>query len=89
MNIGIPKESQAKETRVAATPKSVAQLIKLGYTVSVESGAGDLASFPDEEFVEAGAKIVDGSEVWKTDIVTKINEPTDDEIGKMEAEQLS
>ncbi|MDR0854650.1 MAG: Re/Si-specific NAD(P)(+) transhydrogenase subunit alpha [Clostridiales Family XIII bacterium] len=85
MNIGIPKESLASETRVAGTPKSVAQLVKLGYTVSVETGAGDLASFPDDEFVEAGAKIVGGDDVWANDIVIKINEPNDDEISKMKA----
>jgi NAD(P) transhydrogenase subunit alpha len=83
MRIGIPKESLSAETRVAGTPKSVAQLVKLGYTVAVETGAGGKASFPDEEYVEAGATIVSGDEVWKSDIVTKINEPTDAEISAM------
>lgn len=48
MRIGVPKERLANETRVAATPKTVEQLLKLGFTVAVESGAGKLASFDDE-----------------------------------------
>jgi NAD(P) transhydrogenase subunit alpha len=68
---------------VAATPKSVAQLRKLGYTVLVEAQAGAGASFPDEAYVEAGAEIVDTSSVWAADVVAKINPPTDSEIAAM------
>ncbi len=49
------------ETRVAATPATVVQLLKLGYDVVVESGAGELASFTDDAYVEAGASIGDRS----------------------------
>jgi NAD(P) transhydrogenase subunit alpha len=83
MNIGIPRESLPEETRVAATPKTVAQLIKLGYAVSVESGAGTKASFPDEEYIQAGASVVDGASVWASEIITKINPPSDSEIGSL------
>jgi NAD(P) transhydrogenase subunit alpha len=89
MKIGIPKESLSEEARVAATPKSVVQLVKLGYEVLVESGAGDKASFPDAEYVEAGAQIVksdhvfDDDSVWASRIVVKINPPTDAEIDAM------
>lgn len=47
MRIGVPKERLALETRAAATPKTVEQLLKLGFSVAVESGAGKLASFDD------------------------------------------
>ncbi|MDR3361041.1 MAG: Re/Si-specific NAD(P)(+) transhydrogenase subunit alpha [Bifidobacteriaceae bacterium] len=80
MRIGVPKESSAGERRVAASPKSVAQLVKLGYSVVVEEGAGELASFPDVAFREAGAEIVSRKEAWGADIVTKIEPPTDAEI---------
>ena len=80
MDIGIPRESDSRETRVAATPKSVQQLIKLGYDVLIESGAGERASFPDKEYIEAGASIVGFAEVWAADVVAKINPPTDDEV---------
>lgn len=80
MRIGIPKERFTNETRVAATPKTVEQLLKLGFTVAVESGAGGLASFDDKAFVEAGAEIVDSSAVWQSEIILKVNAPEDAEI---------
>ncbi|MDR2453045.1 MAG: Re/Si-specific NAD(P)(+) transhydrogenase subunit alpha [Bifidobacteriaceae bacterium] len=80
MLIGVPKESAAGERRVAASPKSVAQLVKLGYGVAVEAGAGALASFPDELYAEAGAEVVPREAAWGADIVTKIEAPTDQEI---------
>ncbi|MGE2726283.1 Re/Si-specific NAD(P)(+) transhydrogenase subunit alpha [Mycolicibacterium pulveris] len=77
MLIGIPRESHEGETRVAATPQTVGQLLKLGYSVVVESGAGGASSFADAAYVEAGASIGDP---WSADIVLKVNAPTDAEI---------
>ena len=54
MKIGIPKEKYADEKRVATTPEVAAQLIKLGYEVAVESGAGAAASFADSAYEAAG-----------------------------------
>jgi H+-translocating NAD(P) transhydrogenase subunit alpha len=82
-SIGVVAESQAAETRVAATPATVAQLIKLGYDVVVESGAGAKSSFADEAFEEAGVSIVSGEEAWRSDIVLKVNPPTMDEVGRL------
>lgn len=73
MIIGVLKEAQAGETRVAATPATVAQLLKLGYDVVVESGAGELSSFADEAYVEAGASVGDP---LTGDIVFGVNAPT-------------
>ena len=81
MLIGIPRESRAGETRAAATPKTVDQLLKLGYAVTVESGAGAKASFDDDAYAAAGATIADAATVWAADIVAKINAPDDTEIG--------
>jgi NAD(P) transhydrogenase subunit alpha len=75
MIIGVLKEALAGETRVAATPATVAQLLKLGYDVVVESGAGELSSFADEAYVEAGATI---GEPLAADIVFGVNAPTTD-----------
>ena len=80
MLIGIPRESLPGETRVAATPQTVGQIIKLGYAVVVESGAGAASSFSDAAYVEAGAEI--GSP-WDADVVLKANAPDDAEIGKL------
>ncbi|MDQ8047322.1 MAG: NAD(P)(+) transhydrogenase (Re/Si-specific) subunit alpha, partial [Solirubrobacteraceae bacterium] len=71
--IGVLREAQAGETRVAATPATVAQLLKLGYDVVVESGAGEASSFADTAFTEAGATIGDP---LTADIVFGVNAPT-------------
>ncbi|ORB62224.1 Re/Si-specific NAD(P)(+) transhydrogenase subunit alpha [Mycolicibacterium tusciae] len=80
MIIGIPRESLAGETRVAATPQTVGQLLKLGYTVVVESGAGAASSFADAAYVEAGASVGDP---WAADVVLKVNAPRDDEVDEI------
>jgi NAD(P) transhydrogenase subunit alpha len=81
MQIGVPREILAGETRVAATPKTVEQLLKLGFDVSVESNAGALASFDDAAFEAAGASVVTTEEVWNADLILKVNAPSDSEIG--------
>ena len=83
MRIGVPKESRPGDTRVAATPKTVAQLIALGHEVRLEPGAGALASFTDQAYEEAGASIAPTEEVWGSDIVVKINPPSDTETEQL------
>ncbi|MGW0160382.1 Re/Si-specific NAD(P)(+) transhydrogenase subunit alpha [Mycobacterium sp. NPDC003323] len=80
MIIGIPRETHAGETRVAATPATVGQIIKLGYSVVVESGAGEASSFSDTAYVEAGAQI---GAPWSADVVLKVNAPDDTEIAAL------
>src|ERR687884_632818 len=53
LRIGVPRETKARETRVAATPATVAQLVQLGYAVVVETGAGAGSSFPDDAYSAA------------------------------------
>ncbi|MDQ1661628.1 MAG: H+-translocating transhydrogenase subunit alpha [Blastococcus sp.] len=81
MRIGVPKESRPRETRVAATPATVEQLIRLGYDVLVESGAGAASSFPDEDYAAAGAAVGSAGEAWQADVVLRVNGPTVEEIG--------
>jgi NAD(P) transhydrogenase subunit alpha len=83
MIIGIPRESLPGETRVAATPQTVGQLIKLGYEVVVESGAGADASFADAAFKEAGADIGSAEQAWAADVVLKVNAPDSAEIATL------
>ena len=80
MLIGVPRELLDNESRVAATPKTVQQILKLGFDVIVEHDAGFKASFEDQAFAAAGAKVGDAAEVWQADIIFKVNAPTDDEI---------
>ena len=88
MRIGVPRESKPGERRVAATPKTVEQLEKLGYTVAIESGAGSGASFEDEAYRAAGAEVVGPDDVWSADIIFKINPPNADEVARLREGQI-
>jgi H+-translocating NAD(P) transhydrogenase subunit alpha len=83
--IGVPKESAAGEKRVATVPDVVQKLVKLGFSVAVESGAGDAANFADDTYRAAGAKVVaSASELWaQSDIVFKVRPPTPHEVALM------
>ncbi|KRE60173.1 Re/Si-specific NAD(P)(+) transhydrogenase subunit alpha [Nostocoides sp. Soil756] len=87
MRIGVPRESRPGETRVAATPRTVEQLVALGYVVFVEHGAGRLASFDDTAYRAAGADVIDDA-VWNADVILKINAPSDDELERLRPGQL-
>jgi NAD(P) transhydrogenase subunit alpha len=80
VRIGVARETKAGETRVAATPKTVEQLLGLGYDVVVEAGAGTGSDFSDEAFAAAGASIAATSDVWHADVLLKVNAPTQAEI---------
>lgn len=81
MKIGIPREVREGERRVAASPETVERLRALGFEVAVEEGAGVGASFLDTAYEKAGAQLVGSAEeIWSTDLVVKINPPTDAEV---------
>jgi len=76
MRIGVPKEIKNNENRVAVSPAGVHHLVNHGHEVLLERNAGLGAGFTDEEYVSAGAKIVDDPEdVWNADMVIKVKEP--------------
>ncbi len=85
MKIAIAKETGEKERRVALIPDTVARLVKQGFEVWLEPGAGEGAFFLDDAYVQAGAKIVaDRSTLWSTaEIVLKVGIPTADEISQL------
>ena len=82
LTIGVPREVFPGEKRVATVPDVVEKLIKLGFGVAVESGAGDAANFPDDAYRAAGAEIVaTASELWsKADVVFKVRPPSAAEV---------
>jgi NAD(P) transhydrogenase subunit alpha len=80
MRIGVLKEAQTGETRVAATPNTVGQLVKLGYEVVVESGAGELSSFSDDAYKTAGATIGDP---YAAEIVFGVNAPSSEQLDRL------
>jgi len=83
MLIGVTRETSPGETRVAATPTTVAQLLKLGYQVVVESGAGERSSFADEAYAEAGARIGSAADAWGADVVFRVNGPSIEEVARL------
>jgi len=89
MRIGVPKEIHAGERRVATTPEVAAQLIKLGYSVTVEANAGAAANYSDESYKAAGCELASSAdEIWSnSDIILKVRGPEGDEAGKLRAEQ--
>jgi len=91
MLVGIPREVRPGERRVAATPETVQRLAKLGFQVGVEAGAGAAASFSDEEYARAGARIIAApEELWAAaDIILKVQPPErHPELKRHEAELL-
>jgi len=80
MQIGIPKETRAGETRVACTPETAKKLIKKGFSISLEKSAGVLAGFSDADYAMEGLNIVDSATAWGSDIVLKIQRPALNEI---------
>ena len=89
MRIGVPKEIYAGEKRVATTPDVATQLMKLGFDVSVESGAGEESNFSDGAYSDVGCDIVDSvSELWsKSDIVLKVRAPEGGEASQLRSDQ--
>lgn len=80
LTIGVPKEKWVNEKRVAMSPAVTAALTKKGFTVNIEKGAGEEAKFRDQDFADAGGKIVDGNKVWDSDILLKVRQPMESEI---------
>lgn len=91
MIIGIPKEIMHDEARVAATPETVAKFVNEGFDVLVEKSAGDGALFHDEDYVKAGASIIDDpQEIYdRAEMILKVKEPLFNEAkGKHEVDMM-
>ncbi|MBP6776124.1 MAG: Re/Si-specific NAD(P)(+) transhydrogenase subunit alpha, partial [Piscinibacter sp.] len=85
MRIGVPRETADGEKRAATVPDVVEKLIKLGFSVSVQSGAGDAANFSDDAYRAAGAEVLPtAADLWaQSDIVFKVRPPSADEVALM------
>ena len=87
--IGIPKETELLEQRVALVPESVGFLVANGHRVVVESGAGEQANFSDSDYSESGAEIsYETKEVYQSDILLKVSPPNNKEISLMKYKQI-
>jgi NAD(P) transhydrogenase subunit alpha len=85
VHIGVPLETHAGETRVAATPETIKKLIGQGHQVTVQSGAGVSASIPDSAYEAAGASIGSDAAALGADLVLKVVAPNDAELSQMNA----
>jgi H+-translocating NAD(P) transhydrogenase subunit alpha len=85
VHIGVPLETHAGETRVAATPETIKKLIGQGHRVTVQSGAGVSASIPDSGYEAVGAAIGNDAAAFGADLVLKVVAPTDAELAHMKA----
>ena len=82
MLIGVPKEIKVREYRVGMTPAGVRALVAHGHKVIVETGAGEGSGISDDQYVRAGAQIVNtAADAWSADMVVKVKEPLKDEFG--------
>jgi NAD(P) transhydrogenase subunit alpha len=82
--LGVPKETLPGEQRVALTPANIARLVRGGFEVVVETGAGAGADLADAEFIKGGARIASGpAEIWAADWVLKINPPDEKEAAQL------
>jgi NAD(P) transhydrogenase subunit alpha len=88
MKIGVPREIYAGEKRVATTPDVATQLIKLGFEVAVETGAGEAASYSDSAYEAVGCTIASGDEIWAdSEIILKVRGPEDEEAARLKSGQ--
>ncbi|CAN5895847.1 Re/Si-specific NAD(P)(+) transhydrogenase subunit alpha [soil metagenome] len=83
MKLGIVRETRPEERRVAASPQVVGKWVKAGWDVQVEKGAGESAAYPDAQYTDAGATLVDRAAAWTSDIVLKLLPPTIEEVGQL------
>jgi NAD(P) transhydrogenase subunit alpha len=85
LKIGVPAETAVLEKRVATVPEVVTKLIQLGFTVAVQSGAGNAASCGDDDYRAAGAEVVaSAAELWaQSDVIFKVRPPSDAEVDLM------
>ncbi|RZF25790.1 Re/Si-specific NAD(P)(+) transhydrogenase subunit alpha [Paraburkholderia sp. UYCP14C] len=83
MHIGIPAETQANETRVAATPETVKKYVSQGHRVTVQRGAGAAASFPDDAYEAVGAELADAQAAFGAALVLKVHSPAPGELALM------
>ena len=80
MHIGVPAETRANETRVAATPETVKKYVAQGHTVTIQAGAGTGASYLDEAYTAVGAQVADAAAAFGADLVLKVQSPTVSEL---------
>jgi alanine dehydrogenase len=88
MIIGVPREIKNNERRVGVTPGGVSKLVSHGHRVLVETRAGKGSGFADQDYRDAGARVVGLDEVWQAELVVKVKEPIEPEFARMRKDQV-
>jgi NAD(P) transhydrogenase alpha subunit len=88
LSIGVPRETEHLEKRVAMTPSMVSKFRMLGFRVYVQAGAGRAAGFFDEEYEKNDAQVVDEESVWDNDVILKIQKPSNEEFELLSSVKL-
>lgn len=83
MKIGILKERRVNETRVALTPGVIKNLIKMGFEICVENGAGNNAHYSDSEYTEVGAQVMGRNDIWNSDVLVQVNVPDAETLAEL------
>ena len=87
MKIGVLKEIKDNEKRVAITPNVVSKIKKLGYDILVENNLGSESNFYDDQYIDNGAEVTTKDEVYKCDLLLKINKPSKEEVSQLSGSQ--
>mgnify|MGYP003327520307 CR=1 FL=1 len=87
MKIGVLTEIKDNEKRVAITPNVVTKIKKLGYDILVENDLGLKSNFYNSQYIDNGAEVVSKDEVYKCDLILKINKPSEDEVSQLSGSQ--
>ncbi|MCH1712157.1 MULTISPECIES: alanine dehydrogenase [Lactococcus] len=88
MEIGVVKDLKQGEARVGMTPENVKILVEAGHTLYVENNAGFGAGFPNEQYIAAGAKIVEREEAWEAEMMVRVKEPLEEEYQYLKEGQI-
>ena len=89
MHIGVPKETWPGELRVALVPQNAKKLIKLGFDITIEAGAGIAAGFPDALYADEGVKIGDAAAVSGADVIFRVRKPSTEEAAQIKSGAIS
>lgn len=88
MEIGVVKDLKQGEARVGMTPENVKILVEVRHTLYVENNAGFGAGFPNEQYIAAGAKIVEREEAWEAEMMVRVKEPLEEEYQYLKEGQI-
>ncbi|QPS71582.1 alanine dehydrogenase [Lactococcus garvieae] len=88
MKIAVVKDLKQGESRVGMTPENVKILVEAGHTLYVEDNAGFGAGFPNEQYIAAGAEIVEREKAWKAEMMVRVKEPLEEEYQYLKEGQI-